>query len=69
MQVQYLLAVYSREIIDGFVLEEKSLKMKAVYGLGRTNYGGLQNVGRPVIDPQVSNQELESETAETILKW
>ena len=40
-----------REIICCFGLQEKSKNMEAVCGLGRTNYGGLQNVRPPIIDP------------------
>ena len=46
------LAFYGPEIIGGFGLEEKSQKTKVVCGLGRTNYGSLQNVRPPIIDPQ-----------------
>ena len=38
-------------IISEFGLEEKGQKAKAVCGLQRTNYGGLQNVRPPIIDP------------------
>ena len=44
------LVVNGPEIIGGFGLEEKSKKTKAVYCLGRTNYGGFGNVETPIID-------------------
>ena len=46
--ISFYLAVYGPEIIGGFGLEGET---KAVCGLGRTNYGGLQNVRPPIIDP------------------
>ena len=30
--------------------------MKAVCGLGRTNYGGLRNVRPPIIDPPIAGE-------------
>ena len=49
--IHIYLAVYGPEIIGGFSLEEKGQKTKVVCSLGRTNYGGLQNVQTPIIDP------------------
>ena len=41
------MAVHGPEIKRGFGLEENT---KAVWGLGGTHYGGLQNVRSPIID-------------------
>ena len=50
--IRIYLAVYGPEIIGGFGLEEKSReKTKAIYSLGRTDYGGLLNVRPAIIDP------------------
>ena len=38
-------------LIGGFSLEENSQKTRVVCGLGRTNYGSLQNVQPPIVDP------------------
>ena len=57
--IRIYLAVYGPEIIGGFGLEEKSQKTKAVFGLGRTKYGGLRNE-RPTIKAKKYGQHFRS---------
>ena len=49
--IRIYLVVYGPEIIGGFGLEEKSQKVKAVCGLGRTNRWRLAECATPYNRP------------------